>query len=149
MVVTVVITELSYRFIEMPTRRRQLGKWLDRARDASSDPRQRQALAVGAVACVAAFGFAAVSMLLALPKQNEVQASDRCRADDITDVGVLLDSTTTAAAAPTSTGAPRPTAAPAGVDPTTSTSTAAATTTTATGRHLAIGDPVMAARRVR
>ena len=146
MVLTCVITELSYRYVEMPIRRRQLGKWLDRARDVH-DPRQRQALAVGAVACVAAFGFAAVSMFTAPLKQNEVQASIDAAADDITDVGALLESTTTAAAAPTSTGAPAPTAAPAGVDPTTApTSTAAATTTApqAIGRYLAIGDSVMA-----
>ena len=146
MVLTCMITELSYRYVEMPIRRRQLGKWLDRARDVH-DPRQRQALAVGAVACVAAFGFAAVSMFTAPLKQNEVQASIDAAADDITDVGALLDSTTTAAAAPTSTGAPAPTAAPAGVDPTTApTSTAAATTTApqAIGRYLAIGDSVMA-----
>ena len=97
MVLTCVITELSYRYVEMPIRRRQLGKWLDRARDVH-DPRQRQALAVGAVACVAAFGFAAVSMFTAPLKQNEVQASLEAAEGDITDVGALLESTTTAAA---------------------------------------------------
>ena len=146
MVVTCIITELSYRYVEMPIRRRQLGKWLDRARDVD-DPRQRQALAVGAVGCVAVFGFAAVSMFTAPLKQNEVQETINAAQEDITDIGVLLESTTTAAAAPTSTAAASPTAAPAGADPTTApTSTVAATTTApqAIGRYLAIGDSVMA-----
>ncbi len=89
MVLTCVITELSYRYVEMPIRRRQLGKWLDRARDVH-DPRQRQALAVGAVACVAAFGFAAVSMFTAPLKQNEVQASLEAAEGDITDIEEVL-----------------------------------------------------------
>ena len=146
MVITCIITELSYRYVEMPIRRRQLGKWLDRARDVD-DPRQRQALAVGAVGCVAVFGFAAVSMFTAPLKQNEVQETINAAQEDITDIGVLLESTTTAAAAPTSTAAASPTAAPAGADPTTApTSTVAATTTApqAIGRYLAIGDSVMA-----
>ena len=146
MVVTCIITELSYRYVEMPIRRRQLGKWLDRARDVD-DPRQRQALAVGAVGCVAVFGFAAVSMFTAPLKQNEVQETINAAQEDITDIGVLLESTTTAAAAPTTTAAASPTAAPAGADPTTApTSTVAATTTApqAIGRYLAIGDSVMA-----
>ena len=33
MVLTCIITELSYRYVEMPIRRRQLGRWLDRVRD--------------------------------------------------------------------------------------------------------------------
>ena len=110
MVLTCVITELSYRYVEMPIRRRQLGKWLDRARDVH-DPRQRQALAVGAVACVAAFGFAAVSMFTAPLKQNEVQASLEAAEGDITNVEerCWIASTTVATVAPT-TGAPASTA---------------------------------------
>ncbi len=50
MVLTCIITELSYRFVEMPIRRRQLGKWWDRVRDVS-DPKQRQMVAAGAVGC--------------------------------------------------------------------------------------------------
>ena len=97
MVLTCIITELSYRFVEMPIRRRQLGSWWDRVRE-SSDPAQRQLIAVGAVGCVALFGFAAVSMATAPLKQNEVQAvARRGGRDDVTDVGGAAASSTTAA----------------------------------------------------
>jgi peptidoglycan/LPS O-acetylase OafA/YrhL len=145
MVLTCIITELSYRYVEMPIRRRQLGKMWDRVRDVS-DQRQRQLIAVGAVGCVAVFGFAAVSMFTAPLEQNEVQAALDEAAGDVTDVGELLSSTTVAATeAPTTTlasadpnAAANPTTAP--------TTTTAATTTTALpsiGRYLAIGDSVM------
>ena len=89
MVLTCIITELSYRFVEMPIRRRQLGRWWERVRDVG-DQRQRQLVAVGAVGCVAVFGFAAVSMATAPLKQNDVQESLDEAADDVTDVGALL-----------------------------------------------------------
>jgi peptidoglycan/LPS O-acetylase OafA/YrhL len=146
MVLTCVITELSYRYVEMPIRRRQLGKWWDRVRDVS-DARQRQFIAVGAVSCVAMFGFAAVSMFTAPLEQNDVQETIDAAADDVTDVGALLASTTVAGAEPTSTVAAPTTTPNAAVDPAATTTTAAATTTAApvaVGPHLAIGDSVMA-----
>ena len=151
MVLTCIITELSYRYVEMPIRRRQLGKWWDRARDVT-DQRQRQFIAVGAVGCVALFGFAAVSMVTAPLKQNDVQESLEAAADDVTDVGALLSSTTLAGAEPTSTAAGQTAGVPAtqsaaAADPAATTTTAAATTTAApvaVGPYLAIGDSVMA-----
>jgi hypothetical protein len=152
MVLTCIITELSYRYVEMPIRRRQLGRWWDRVRDVSDD-RQRQFIAVGAVGCVAVFGFAAVSMFTAPLKQNEVQETLDAAADDVTDVGQLLASTTVAGAEPTSPAAGQATVAPptepaGAADPGgATTSTATATTSTApqsVGRYLAIGDSVMA-----
>ena len=140
MVLTCVITELSYRYVEMPIRRRQLGKWLDRARDVH-DPRQRQALAVGAVACVAVFGFAAVSMFTAPLKQNEVQASLEAAEDDITDIGDVAVSTTTAAAVADDDGAARRRSrAAAPTDRRHRRTTAAATTTSAAGVGPLSGD---------
>jgi peptidoglycan/LPS O-acetylase OafA/YrhL len=149
MVLTCIITELSYRYVEMPIRRRQLGKWWDRVRDVS-DPKQRQLLAASAVGCVAVFGFAAVSMFTAPLKQNEVQATIDAAEGQVTDVEAVLQSTTVAAA-PTSIGAPPTTAASAdpnaAADPTTAPTTTAAVATTTTpqaiGPYLAIGDSVM------
>ena len=150
MVLTCIITELSYRYVEMPIRRRQLGKWWDRVRDVR-EPKQRQVIAAGAVGCVAVFGFAAVSMATAPLRQNEVAETLEDAEGDVTDIEAALQSTTVAPAptstaiAPTSTaqvaqgGATQTTATP-----TTVAATAATTTTTPTiGRFLAIGDSVM------
>ena len=138
MVLTCIITELSYRYVEMPIRRRQLGKWWDRVRDVS-DPKQRQLIAASAAGCVAVFGFAAVSMFTAPLKQNEVQATLDAAQQDVTNVGAALQSTTVVSAAPTSAAASPTTAAAAGSgaapDPSTaSTTTVAATTTIAPKR---------------
>jgi peptidoglycan/LPS O-acetylase OafA/YrhL len=148
MILTCIITELSYRFVEMPIRRRQLGKWWDRVRDVS-DPKQRQFVAAGAVGCVAVFGFAAVSMATAPLKQNDVQESLDEAQQDVTDLEAVLQSTTVAPEPSTSIAAPT-TAAPVGatavVDPITGSTTTVAPTTTgaqAIGRYLAIGDSVM------
>jgi peptidoglycan/LPS O-acetylase OafA/YrhL len=148
-VLTCIIAELSYRFVEMPIRRRELGRWWERVRDVH-DPTQRQILAVGAVGCAAVLGFAAVSMFTAPLKQNEVQAALDEAQEDVTDIGAALQSTTIAVAASTSPAAPVTTLAAdpnAAVSPTTvapTTSDAAPTTTVpALGRYLAIGDSVM------
>jgi hypothetical protein len=132
----------------MPIRRRQLGRWYERVRDVD-DPKHRQLVAVGAVGCVALFGFAAVSMATAPLKQNEVQVALDQAAEDVTDVGAVLQSSTTAAQ-PSPTVAAPTTAVAAAVDPSaaapTTTAAAAATTTTTVptiGRYLAIGDSVM------
>ena len=146
MVLTCIITELSFRYVEMPIRRRQLGVWWDRLRDVD-DPKRRQFIAVGAVGCLALFGFAAVSMATAPLRQNEVQAALDEAEGDITDVGALLESTTM----PASTVAPSTTAVAAlpnaADDPATAATTTVAPTTSAPsaiGRYLAIGDSVMA-----
>ena len=140
MVLTCVITELSYRFVEMPIRRRQLGRWWDRVRDVQ-DRKQRQFIAAGAVGCVAVFGFAAVSMATAPLKQNAVQQSLDEAEDDVTDVAEVLSSTTVATPAPTTTASAVVGGAPTTASPT----TAAATTTfpTSAFRLLAVGDSVM------
>ena len=71
MATTGVLTELSYRFVEMPIRQRKVGQWWDRLRRAR-DAAPRQLLTVGAVGCLAVFGFAAVSMVTAELKQTEI-----------------------------------------------------------------------------
>jgi peptidoglycan/LPS O-acetylase OafA/YrhL len=147
MVLTCIITELSYRYVEMPIRRRQVGRWFERVRDVD-DPKRRQFVAAGAVGCLALFGFAAFSMATAPLRQNEVQATLDQAAEDVTDVEAALQASTTAVqpspteAAPTTSAA---VVAGATAAPTTPTTTAVPTTTSApvVGRHLAIGDSVM------
>ena len=83
----------------------------------SSDPKRQQLIvAVGAVGCVAVFGFAAVSMATAPLKQNEVQEAHRRGAEDVTDVGAIAArATTTVARLPTSTVAPTTSVAPVAI----------------------------------
>ncbi len=144
MVLTCIITELSYRYVEMPIRRRQLGKWWDRVRDVG-DPKQRQLIAAGAVGCVAVLGFAAVSMATAPLKQNDVAESLAEADDDVTNVAEVLSSSTVATPAPTPTTA-APVADPGAAPTTTGPTTTAAPTTTLPAtpfRLLAVGDSVM------
>ena len=148
MVLTCIVTELSYRYVEMPIRRRQLGRWCDQVRDVD-DPKRRQLLAAGAVACLALFGFAVVSMATAPLKQNEVQAILDEAQGQVTDVGAVLQGSTTVAPAPT-TVAPATSVAGAtqiGAATTVAPTTSVAASTTAAvgsiGRYLAIGDSVM------
>jgi peptidoglycan/LPS O-acetylase OafA/YrhL/lysophospholipase L1-like esterase len=146
--VTVVITELSYRFVEMPIRRQQVGRWWEHLRDLR-DPQPRQLIVAGGIGCAAVFGFAAVSMATAELKQNEVAQSIEEAQGDVTDIGALLQSTTTTIPAPTTTAAPAPVQDPNAattVAPTTVAPTTAAPTTSGSvvGSYLAIGDSVMA-----
>ena len=140
MAITAVITELSYRFVEMPIRRRKVGEWWDRLRRAS-DAAPRQLLAVGAVGCIALFGFAAVSMVTAELKQNEVAES---LGQGGPSAGDLLTTTTVPPAtavpvtvAPSPTAVGNPTVAP----------TAATSTVPAVAGVFAFGDSVMEGAR--
>jgi peptidoglycan/LPS O-acetylase OafA/YrhL len=146
MVLTVAITEASFRFLEMPVRRREAGQWLDRVRDVS-DPRRRQLIAVSAVGCVAAFGFAAVSMATAPLRQNEVAESLAANEDAITEFGEMTATTSTLAPAPTTTVGEAGTAGATAAAQTSTTAAATQSTTTLVAaepiRYLAIGDSVM------
>jgi peptidoglycan/LPS O-acetylase OafA/YrhL len=148
MVLTCIVTELSYRYVEMPIRRRQLGRWFNQVRDVD-DPKRRQLLAAGAVACLALFGFAVVSLATAPLKQNEVQASLDEAQGQVTDVDAILQGSTTVAPAPT-TVAPATSVAGATqigaattVAPTTSVAASTTVAVSSIGRYLAIGDSVM------
>jgi peptidoglycan/LPS O-acetylase OafA/YrhL len=139
MAATAVITELSYRFVEMPIRRGRPAEWWERLRD-GEDPTRQQAVAIGAVACTALFGFAAISMVTAELEQNEVEAT----LGDGRDIGDLL--TTTTAIGPTSSVVPAATTTVVGAAaPTNATPTSAqvATTVAPSNRMLALGDSVM------
>ena len=149
MVVTCIITELSYRYVEMPIRRRQLGRWLDRPAT-STTQRQRQ---VDRRRCRRLRRRVRLRRgeHVHRPAQAERGAGgDRRRAqDDITDVGALLASTTTAACGADDDGsgvADRRRRSERRPDRRRRRTTVAATTTAppAIGRYLAIGDSVMA-----
>jgi peptidoglycan/LPS O-acetylase OafA/YrhL len=145
MVVTAVITEFSYRFIEMPIRKQQLGRWWERIQE-TSDPKPRQLIVGSAVAIASIFGFAAVSMATAPLRQNDVRQALDENQDAVTDLGDLTATTTVPQAGTTLPPAPTTTLAgsPAAVATTAPAPTTVATTLPpANTRLIAIGDSVM------
>ena len=146
MAATAVITEFSYRYIEMPIRKQQLGRWWERVQE-TSDPKPKQLIVGGAVAIASIFGFAAVSMATAPLKQNDVRDRLDEQADAVTDLGDLTGTTTVSQPAPTSTAPSAPTSSVAGVSPALTTvpapTTVATTVPVGSARFLAIGDSVM------
>jgi len=146
MAIAAVITEFSYRFIEMPIRKRQVGRWWDRLHE-TSDPKPKQLIVGGAVLMASIFGFAAVSMATAPLKFNDVREGINAGQDEVTDI-VANAATTTLVTVPGPTSA-----LPVAIDPATGSTlptattvppTAAPTTTTAPiSRFVAIGDSVM------
>ena len=74
MVVTVTITEVSYRFLEMPIRRRQFwARWDDLRR--RGRPALRQAMAMSVVVCLLLLAVGVIRLGLAELKPNEVEAT--------------------------------------------------------------------------
>jgi peptidoglycan/LPS O-acetylase OafA/YrhL len=162
---TAVICEVSYRFVEMPIRRRHVGRWWRRLQ-AKRDPAPRRVIAAAGAGCVALSVFAAANLATAELKQNEIAQSLEEGQQAVTDLSEL----TGAAATPTTesetqapastpatvdtTAAPTASSVPgAAVRPsrtttprTTPPTTAAPTTTTVPAEPietLAIGDSVM------
>ncbi|MEJ7720520.1 MAG: acyltransferase [Ilumatobacteraceae bacterium] len=74
MVFTVVVTELSYRMVEMPIRSGAMRRWVAHLRR-QRDPGPRRIIATGAAACVGLVAFAGVNMATAELKQNDIQES--------------------------------------------------------------------------
>jgi peptidoglycan/LPS O-acetylase OafA/YrhL len=152
---TAVITEFSYRFIEMPIRKQQIGRWWEKVQQ-TSDPKPRQLIVGGAVAIASIFGFAAVSMATAPLKQNDVRQALDANQDAVTDLGAQTQTTASVLAAGTTVAptAVPPTTGGAGASPSSvattsapSTSVAAPAVTTAVSTgpidRLAVGDSVM------
>lgn len=107
MIITVPITELSYRFVEMPVRKGAIGRWMRREyrpRSAAQAEARRRLVVVGAVVAVLV-GAAGVSVALA-PNRcvGEVECASEAGREAI-------------AAASSSTVAPVETSAPTTVDP--------------------------------
>ncbi len=125
MIVSLAITEASYRFIEMPVRRREFGSSLERLRDTMSHDlaARRVVLSAGLVVCLA-FAYSIASLATASVKVTGIEAGIKEGEDDITSVG------------PTTT-----------IEGGSSTTTPGETTTTINKEaidKLAIGDSVMA-----
>ena len=74
--ITFVVCDISYRFIEMPIRRRHVGRWWRRLQ-AARDPVPRRVIAAVGAACVALSVFAAANLATAELKPNEIAAVAR------------------------------------------------------------------------
>jgi peptidoglycan/LPS O-acetylase OafA/YrhL len=165
--ITAVVCELSYRLVEMPVRRRHVGRWWRRLQ-ARRDPVPRRIIAAAGAGVVALSVFAAANLATAELRQNEIAQSLAEGEESVTDLAGITGTTTPATItpdtqAPTTPPAttPPPTAAPAGagpgatvpptavattVPPTTVPPTTLPPTTTAPPapiQSLAIGDSVM------
>ncbi len=147
MIISVVVTELSYRFIETPVRKGALGRIGARLRD-RRDPGRRNAVLGGAFVGTALTIFAVGSLATADLQQNEVEqslAEGRQVACGFDDPDCSTDTDSTVAAAPAaSTDSDGADAADA-ADATAATVATVATTTVPLPpiERLAIGDSVM------
>jgi len=157
MVVTVVITEASYRFLEMPIRRREFwARWDELRRRGSNGA--RQAVAMGVVICLLLLAVGVIRLGLAEVKPNEVEATLAEGAKNTTSLEDLLGNSgassgtagTTAPQEDVPTESTQPAATgsvPVTLESTTTTSTTTTTTTTTLPSepvdYLAVGDSVM------
>jgi len=110
MLVTAVITEISYRYIELPIRERRLKESIQALlRSGPGELRWRSSFGVIISCSIALPVFAAFSLVTADYKANDVQASLDAGENSVTDViGALTSSTTspiTPSSAPESTNA--------------------------------------------
>lgn len=147
MVVTVVVSELSYRYVETPIRRREVGAWWESLR-IRRDPVPRQIAAVTVVVSMLVLAFGVLRLGLAELKQNEVAVALAEGEENVTSIDDLLgggdEGAAPAEAAP-------PVTQPVDTTPTSESTTTTSTTTTTTTTtlpaepvdYLAIGDSVM------
>jgi peptidoglycan/LPS O-acetylase OafA/YrhL len=148
LVVTGVVTELSYRFVEMPVRRREVAAWWESMR-VRRDPVPRQLTAMTVVVSLLLLAFGVLRLGLAELRQNEIAVALEEGADNVTTIDELLGTGEGAAAADPPTAATTATLPPGTAptsDATTTTSTTTTTTTTLPAEpvdYLAIGDSVM------
>ncbi len=149
LVLTVIITELSYRYVEMPIRRRQVAAWWESLR-VRRDPVPRQIAAVTVVVTLLLLAFGVLRLGLAELQENEIaQALDEGE-ENVTSLDELLgggeEGAAPAAPTPAATTVPEPTDSVAATDSTTTSTTTTTTTTTLPQEpvdYLAIGDSVM------
>ena len=144
LVIAALVTEVSYRYIESPVRRGQVGRWWRRLQT-SDDPAPRRVIAGAGTVLVALSVFAVTNLATAQLKPNEIAQSLDEAQDATQDLDDLIAPTSTTT--PTASSAP-PTATPtpaggAVPEPTTTTTIATTTTAPAPIDRLAIGDSVM------
>jgi peptidoglycan/LPS O-acetylase OafA/YrhL len=155
MMVTIPITEISYRFLEMPIRRREFWGWWDGLRRRAS-PGPRQAMAMTVVVCLLLLAVGVIRLGLAELQPNEVEATLAEGAENTTSLEQLLGNGASAGTAGTTepdevaTGSSQPATSesvPGTIATTTTTSTSTTTTTTTLPAepvdYLAVGDSVM------
>ncbi len=137
MVVTALITELSYRFIETPIRRGE-AKALIRSWRSERHPARPRIIAGSLVTCLAVLAFGVVQLGAAELKQNDISEDLEAGADFNVGFEELLgsSSTTTPSSQPTDTTVSLP-------DATTSTTSTSTTLPQVAVNYLAIGDSVM------
>ena len=111
MLVTVVITEISYRYVELPIRERRLKESIRALlRSGPGELRRRGSFGLIVSCSVALPVFATFSLVTADYKANDVQASLDAGQDSVTDVLGALTSSTTSSTTPSS--APESTSSP-------------------------------------
>ncbi|MFW2336124.1 acyltransferase family protein [Ilumatobacter sp.] len=149
LILTMIITELSYRFIEMPVRRRQVAAWWESLR-VRRDPVPRQIAAVTVVATLLVLAFGVLRLGLADVEQNEIAAALDAGQENVTSLDELLGTggdEGAAGADPPPSATTVPAVADTAVAAATTTSTTTTTTTTTLPKepvdYLAIGDSVM------
>ncbi len=149
MAVTLVITELSYTYIETPVRRREVAIWWDSLRR-RRDPVPRQLVAGTVVALMGIGAFGVIRMGVAENRPNDLAAALEAGEDNVVTVDELIENAT-ATTPPTvpPSGSVPPSTAPPSVAPGQTTTTTSTTTTTTlplpveSPRVIAIGDSVM------
>ena len=82
---TLVVTELSFRYIETPIRKGALGRWWKQTRE-NRDPGRRKAVLAGAFVGTALAIFGVTSLATAELQQNDVQVSLEAGAESTCDV---------------------------------------------------------------
>ena len=149
LILTMIITELSYRFIEMPVRRREVAAWWESLR-VRRDPVPRQIAAVTVVATLLVLAFGVLRLGLADVEQNEIAAALDAGQENVTSLDELLGTggdEGAAGADPPPSATTVPAVADTAVAAATTTSTTTTTTTTTLPKepvdYLAIGDSVM------
>jgi peptidoglycan/LPS O-acetylase OafA/YrhL len=125
MLITVVLTELSYRFVETPIRTGTFGSMIRRARS-NPKPFPRRALIAGAAVAVGVSLFAGATLATADVEQNEIVDEFADNAESTVDLGAADASVPEDVVTPTTrspvtvaTTLPPTTAAPTTVAPTT------------------------------
>jgi peptidoglycan/LPS O-acetylase OafA/YrhL len=112
-----IITEISYRWIETPVRRGQVGRWWRRLQS-SRDPAPRRVIAGAGAAIVAVSVFAVANLATAQLTQNEIARSLNQGAGAVSNIEDLLGTTTTTLGdAPASTPPPTTVAVPGSTTP--------------------------------
>ena len=142
MAITVVVTELSYRLIERPIRRREFGRWYQSLRH-RRDPVPRLLFNIVALGAVALLVLGSLFLSLADVNQTELEAQVAANEASVTDISEILGGTETTAV-PVATSPP--TTLVSEVVPESTTTTTTTTTTTLPPEpisFLAIGDSVM------